>query len=149
MCSSDLADAGDDALVKRWPRARLRVLRHQRRLHRQQVVRVESEIDGVEVGERSQHQAGGDEQHQCGRNLQNDQAVAKRPASSASIAAGMLLEHLRGGRVRRLQRRPEAEQHASRDTIAKSLEGTWRADLLFVLQQQVTMYDAYLQRIEE
>jgi transposase len=39
--------------------------------------------------------------------------------------------------------------HASRDTIAKSLEGTWRADLLFVLQQEVTMYDAYLQRIEE
>jgi transposase len=39
--------------------------------------------------------------------------------------------------------------HASRDTIAKSLEGTWQADLLFVLQQEVTMYDAYLQRIEE
>src|SRR6202158_436641 len=39
--------------------------------------------------------------------------------------------------------------HASRDTIAKSLEGTWRPDLPFVLQQEVTMYDAYLQRIEE
>jgi transposase len=39
--------------------------------------------------------------------------------------------------------------HASRDTIAKSLEGTWRPDLLFVLQQAVTMYDAYHQRIEE
>jgi hypothetical protein len=39
--------------------------------------------------------------------------------------------------------------HASRDIIAKSLEGTWRADLLFVLQQEVTMYDAYLQRIDE
>jgi len=39
--------------------------------------------------------------------------------------------------------------HASRQTIAKSLEGTWRPDLLFVLQQEVTMYDAYLQRIEE
>lgn len=39
--------------------------------------------------------------------------------------------------------------HASRQTIAKSLEGTWRTDLLFVLQQEVTMYDAYLQRIEE
>jgi hypothetical protein len=38
---------------------------------------------------------------------------------------------------------------ASRDAIAKSLEGTWRTDLLFVLQQEVTMYDAYLQRIEE
>jgi transposase len=39
--------------------------------------------------------------------------------------------------------------HASRELIAKSLEGTWRSDLLFVLQQEVTMYDAYLQRIEE
>jgi transposase len=39
--------------------------------------------------------------------------------------------------------------HAGRDTIAKSLEGTWRVDLLFVLQQEVTTYDAYLQRIAE
>jgi transposase len=39
--------------------------------------------------------------------------------------------------------------HASRETIAKSLEGTWQPDLLFVLQQEVTMYDAYLQRITE
>lgn len=39
--------------------------------------------------------------------------------------------------------------HASRDTIARSLEGTWRPDLLFVLRQEVTMYDAYLQQIEE
>src|SRR6202163_667019 len=39
--------------------------------------------------------------------------------------------------------------HASRDTIAKSLEGTWQADVLFVLQQAVTLYDVYLQRIEE
>jgi len=39
--------------------------------------------------------------------------------------------------------------HANRDTIAKSLEGTWRVDLLFVLQQEVTTYDAYLQRITE
>ena len=39
--------------------------------------------------------------------------------------------------------------HASRDTVAKSLEGTWWPDLVFVLQQEVTMYDAYLQRIEE
>jgi hypothetical protein len=39
--------------------------------------------------------------------------------------------------------------HATRDTIAKSLEGTWRVDLLFVLQQEVTTYDAYLLRIAE
>ena len=39
--------------------------------------------------------------------------------------------------------------HASREIIAQSLEGTWRPDLLFVLQQEVTMYDAYEQRITE
>jgi DNA-binding HxlR family transcriptional regulator len=39
--------------------------------------------------------------------------------------------------------------YASRDTIAKSLEGTWRVDLLFVLEQEVTMYDTYRQRIAE
>jgi transposase len=38
---------------------------------------------------------------------------------------------------------------ATRDTIAKSLEGTWQPDLLFVLQQEVVMYDAYQQRIAE
>ncbi|HEY2644705.1 MAG TPA: IS110 family transposase [Galbitalea sp.] len=39
--------------------------------------------------------------------------------------------------------------HATRDVIAKSLEGTWQPDLLFVLQQEVEMYDAYHQRIAE
>jgi transposase len=39
--------------------------------------------------------------------------------------------------------------HATRDVIAKSLEGTWQADLLFVLQQEVTLYDVYQQRITE
>src|SRR5215510_2215381 len=38
---------------------------------------------------------------------------------------------------------------ATRDAIAKRLEGTWQPDLLFVLQQEVTMYDAYQQRIAE
>jgi transposase len=39
--------------------------------------------------------------------------------------------------------------HATRDMIAKSLEGTWQSDLVFVLQQEVAMYDAYQQRIAE
>ena len=39
--------------------------------------------------------------------------------------------------------------HATPETIAKSLEGTWQPDLLFVLQQEVAMYDAYQQRIVE
>ena len=43
---------------------------------------------------------------------------------------------------------PRHSRHAA-DTIAKSLEGTWQPDLLFVLQQEVAMYDAYQQRIAE
>jgi transposase len=39
--------------------------------------------------------------------------------------------------------------HATQETIGKSLEGTWQPDLLFVLQQEVTMYVAYQQRITE
>jgi transposase len=39
--------------------------------------------------------------------------------------------------------------HASREEVAKSLEGNWRPELLFILQQEVEMYDAYQQRIAE
>src|ERR1700694_2723564 len=39
--------------------------------------------------------------------------------------------------------------HATRDEIAKSLEGTWQPDLLFVLKQEVDLYDIYQQRIAE
>jgi len=38
---------------------------------------------------------------------------------------------------------------ASREEIAKSLEGNWRPELLFVLQQEVDMYDIYQKRIAE
>lgn len=38
---------------------------------------------------------------------------------------------------------------ASQKEIAKSLEGNWRSELLFVLQQEVDMYDAYQKRIAE
>jgi len=39
--------------------------------------------------------------------------------------------------------------HASKAEIAKSLEGNWRQDLLFVLHQEVEMYDVYQRRIAE
>jgi transposase len=38
---------------------------------------------------------------------------------------------------------------ASREQIAKSLEGNWRSELIFVLQQEIDMYDAYQRRIAE
>jgi len=42
-----------------------------------------------------------------------------------------------------------AQIRASREEIAKSLEGNWRAELLFVLKQEVEMYDTYQRRIAE
>jgi len=38
---------------------------------------------------------------------------------------------------------------ASEEEIAKSLEGNWRPELLFVLQQELEMYDTYQRRIAE
>ena len=38
---------------------------------------------------------------------------------------------------------------ASREEIAKSLEGNWRPELLFVLKQEMEMYDTYQHRIAE
>lgn len=38
---------------------------------------------------------------------------------------------------------------ASREEIAKSLEGNWRPELLFVLKQEMEMYDIYQRRIGE
>jgi transposase len=38
---------------------------------------------------------------------------------------------------------------ASREQIARSLEGHWQADLVFVLKQEVKIYDAYQERIVE
>jgi transposase len=38
---------------------------------------------------------------------------------------------------------------ASRGQIAESLEGNWRQELIFVLQQEIQMYDTYQQRISE
>jgi transposase len=38
---------------------------------------------------------------------------------------------------------------ASREEVAKSLEGNWRPELVFVLRQEVEMYDAYHRRIAE
>jgi transposase len=38
---------------------------------------------------------------------------------------------------------------ASQEEIAKSLEGNWRPELVFVLRQEVDLYDTYQQRIAE
>jgi transposase len=50
---------------------------------------------------------------------------------------------------RKLAALSDPRVHASPEEIAKSLEGNWRPELLFVLQQEVEMYDTYQRRIAE
>jgi hypothetical protein len=50
---------------------------------------------------------------------------------------------------RKLAELSDPRIQASREDVAKSLEGNWRPELLFVLQQEVEMYDTYQQRIAE
>ncbi len=38
---------------------------------------------------------------------------------------------------------------ASREEIAQSLEGNWRPELLFVLEQSLALYDSYQMKIGE
>jgi transposase len=38
---------------------------------------------------------------------------------------------------------------ASREEIARSLEGNWRKELLFILQQELNLYQTYQQQIAE
>src|SRR5260370_13201220 len=38
---------------------------------------------------------------------------------------------------------------ASREEIARSLEGNWRNELLFILQQELNLYQTYQQQIAE
>jgi transposase len=50
---------------------------------------------------------------------------------------------------RKLAELSDPRIQASHEEVAKSLEGNWRPQLLFVLQQEVAMYDTYQQRIAE
>ena len=50
---------------------------------------------------------------------------------------------------RKLAELSHARIEASREEIAKSLEGNWRPELVFALRQEVAMYDAYQRRIAE
>jgi transposase len=47
----------------------------------------------------------------------------------------------------KLARHKHARIHASRQEIARSLEGTWRQELLFVLEQSLDLYDTYQEKI--
>ncbi len=69
---------------------------------------------------------------------------------SGSTGQAIIRSILAGERdARKLAELRDPRVKASQEVIAKSLEGNWRPELLFVLQQEVEMYDAYRQRITE
>jgi transposase len=49
----------------------------------------------------------------------------------------------------KLASRKDGRIRATREQIAQSLEGDWREELLFVLQQSLELYDTYLRKIAE
>jgi transposase len=50
---------------------------------------------------------------------------------------------------RKLAELRDARIQESQEEIAKSVEGNWRPELVFVLKQEVDIYDTYQQRIAE
>jgi hypothetical protein len=54
-----------------------------------------------------------------------------------------------GPRPRKLAELSHPRIQASRAEIAKRLEGNWRQELIFVLQQEIEMYDIYQRRVAE
>lgn len=72
--------------------------------------------------------------------------------SDVSGASGMAIIHgiLKGERdARVLAALADAQVKASKEVIAKSLEGNWRQELLFVLAQEMELYGVYQDKIAE
>jgi hypothetical protein len=73
----------------------------------------------------------------------------------SSFVGGLLASSLKGIEwdfwtiTQALARLKGERIHASREEIAQSLEGTWRQELLFVLEQSLALYDLYQQKIAD
>jgi hypothetical protein len=67
-----------------------------------------------------------------------------RQRENLVTAVGTSIQHMQ-----KLALHKHARIQASRAEIARSLEGTWRPELLFVLEQSLELYDTYLEKIKE
>ena len=81
----------------------------------------------------------------------NEPTIGERDQRSEWSNRAKDLTFHRGGRARsaKLAELSRSTDSRQQEEIAKSLEGNWRLDLLFVLQQELKMYDVYQQRIAE
>lgn len=67
---------------------------------------------------------------------------------SGTTGMKILRDIVRGERdPQKLAMHKHGRIQASREEIARSLEGTWRPELLFVLAQSLELYDTYLEKI--
>ena len=68
---------------------------------------------------------------------------------SGTTGMAILRDIVRGERdPEKLARHKHARIHASHQEIARSLEGTWREELLFVVGQSLDLYDTYQEKIQ-
>jgi transposase len=69
---------------------------------------------------------------------------------SGTTGMKILRDIIKGERdPRKLALHKDARIQASRAEIARSLEGTWRPELLFVLEQSLELYDTYVEKIQQ
>jgi hypothetical protein len=69
----------------------------------------------------------------------------------SGVTGQMIVRAIVGGErdPRKLAELSHPRIQSSREQIAESLEGNWRQELIFVLQQEIEMYDTYQRRISE
>jgi transposase len=69
----------------------------------------------------------------------------------SGVTGQLIMRAIVGGErnPRKLAELSHPRIQASRAEIAKSLEGNWRQELIFVLQQEIEMYDSYQRRVAE
>ena len=80
-------------------------------------------------------------------NLQLANVISDISGATGQAIIGRILEGERNSQELAKLRDPRVK--ASADTIAKSLEGNWRAELLFVLRQEFQLYATYQGKIAE
>jgi transposase len=80
-------------------------------------------------------------------NLQLSNVLSDISGVSGMSIIGAILDGERNGR--RLAALAQPEVQATAEDIAKSLEGNWREELLFVLRQQVELYRIYQEKIAD
>ena len=81
------------------------------------------------------------------RNIQ----LANVISDLSGVTGQLIVRAIVGGErdPRKLAELSHPRIQASRGAIAKSLEGNWRQELIFVLQQEIQMYDTYQRRVAE